>query len=48
MSISQNNFLTLPRTKNSRLGLEKVKNDPKIKSKSKARIEKKIENENRK
>ena len=38
-------FGTLPRPKNSRLGPKKVKTDHKIKSKSKVRIERNIENE---
>ena len=38
-------FETYPNLKNSPLGPEKVKNDPKIKSNSKVRIERNIENE---
>ena len=34
-----------PKPKNSPLGSQKVKNDPKIKSKSNVRIQGKIENE---
>ena len=45
MSRSQNSFRTLPQPKNSLLGPQKVKNDPKIKSKSNVRIEGNIENE---
>ena len=41
----QNSCRTLPQPKNSPLGPKKVKNDPKIKSKSKVRIERNIENE---
>ena len=41
----QNSCRTLPQPKNSPLGPKKVKNDPKIKSKSKVRIEINIENE---
>ena len=41
----QNSFRTLPQPKNSLLGPQKVKNDPKIKSKSNVRIEGNIENE---
>ena len=36
-------FLTLPRPKNSQLGPQKDKNNPKVKSKSKVRIEENIE-----
>ena len=45
MSRPQNSFLTLPLPKNGPLGPQKVKNDPKIKSNSKVRIERNIENE---
>ena len=45
MSRPQNSFRTLPQPKNSPLGPQKVKNDPKIKSKSNFRIEWNIENE---
>ena len=41
----QNSCRTLPQPENSPLGPKKVKNDLKIKSKSKVRIERNIENE---
>ena len=43
MSKPQNSFEPYPNPKNSRFGPQKVKNDPKIKSKSKVRIEGTIE-----
>ena len=45
MSRPQNSCRTLPQPQNSPLGPQKVKNDPKIKSKSNVRIEGNIENE---
>ena len=45
MSRTQNSVLTLPQPKNSLLGPQKVKNDPKIKSKSNVKIDDNIENE---
>ena len=39
-------FESFPKPKNSPLGHQKVKNDPKIKSKSNVRIEGNIKNEN--
>merc|ERR1712236_775 len=45
MSRPQNSFKTLPRPNNSLLGPQKVKNDPKLKSKSNVRIQGNIENE---
>ena len=45
MSWPQNTFSTFPNPKNSPLGPQKVKNDPKIKSKSNVRIEGNTENE---
>ena len=41
----QNSCQNPPRPQNSSLGPKKVKNDPKIKSKSKVRIERNRENE---
>ena len=46
LRIPQNIFEPYPNPKKSPLGPQKVKNDPKIKSKSKVRIERNIENEN--
>jgi len=40
----QNSFWTLPQPKNSPLGPQKVKNNPKMKSKSNVRIERNKEN----
>ena len=45
ISKAQNSFRTLPNPKISPLGPQKVENDPKIKSKSKVRIERNTENE---
>ena len=44
MSRPQNSFKHYPDPKNSSLGPQKIKNDPKIESKSKVRIEGTIEN----
>ena len=44
MSRPKNSFRTLSWPKNSPLELQKIKTDPNIKSKSKASIEKNIEN----
>ena len=44
-SIRETAFEPYPNPKNSPLGPQKVKNDPKIKSKSNVRIEGNIENE---
>ena len=44
MSRTQNSFQTLPQPKKLPIRAQKVKNDPKIKSKSKVRIEGTIEN----
>ena len=44
MSRPQNSFLTLPQPQKSPSGPQKVKNDPKIKSISKVRIQGTIEN----
>ena len=44
MTRQKNNFWTLSWTKNSPMGPQKEKNDPKIKYKSKVRIEETIEN----
>ena len=46
MRIPKNSFWTLPNPKNSPLVPQKVKKDPKIKTKSKVGIEEIIENEN--
>ena len=43
MSRPQNSCQPLPKPQNSKLGPQKVKNDPKIKSTSKVRIERNIE-----
>ena len=45
MSQAQKSFQSLPQPQNSQLGPQKVKNDPKIESKSNVRIEGNIENE---
>ena len=45
MNRPQTVFKPYPNPKNNPLGPQKLKNDPKIKSKSKVRIERNIENE---